>query len=456
MAQEQSRNVRPLIVLLVVVSWAVSLWLVYHAPRAEDALTQYRRDFAPAVERASRSVVAIETETHASAEVRFKGAGSGFILEAQGLILTNEHVVHGADVIVVTLADRRRYFATLVAADPRSDIALLKVDAARLVPLELAPAEQVRRGQVVVALGNPLGSGADGTPAATFGRVARLNASLKTDLDVANDRFYDDLIQSTALTMPGSSGGPLIDEQGRAIGINTAMGLTVDAKEQFGFAIALNPRVRELLHELRQGNAQLHAFLGVETTELNEEYARVLGVREVSGALVATALVGSPAQQAGIQGGDLIRSIDGQRVCSAADLIGRINRLRPGRLISVELLRPGRGEEGVETFTLPVLLADRDITDLQGYTQEAALGSLLAWGIEVRPLIPWRRVQLGLPADQTGVLICTVKDDSPARSQGVRVGQVITHLGPYQVDNLADFAILAQKLPTLPQVRTLP
>lgn len=454
MSQNPQRAVRPLIVLVLVCAWGLSLYLVYRACPG-DSLAGYRRDLAPAIQNAARGVVAIDTEQHPSPQVTLASAGSGFILETDGVIVTNEHVIHNADVVRVTLANKRRLFARVVAADARSDIALLQVDATDLEPLELAPAEHLKPGQVVIALGNPLGTGGDGQPAATFGRIARLNARLSPDLDADNDRFYDNLIQSTATTLPGSSGGPLLDEQGRAVGINTAMGISADASRQFGFAIPLSPRTRQIIHQLKQGTPELHAFLGVETIQLDPDSAEKLQLQDVSGALVSTVLLGSPAQQAGIRPGDLIRAFDDTRIYSPEELISRVNNLPPESIVHIHLLRPtpaGPPEE----FNVPVRLTKRDLADLQGYTQEARLASIVAWGIEVKPLTDWRRRRLDLPPAQNGVLVYSLTQDSPAKLQGVKAGQIITQVGPHRVDNLADFAILAQKLAILPTIHTAP
>jgi len=445
-----------MIVLLLVCGWAASLYLAYRAPRPgePDEWARYRRNLGPVVTRAARSVVALDAEQLPSPGLTVAATGSGFIIDSAGLLLTNEHVVHDADVIRVTLPDKRRYLARLVGADPRTDLAVLQIDAQDLPPLELSPAERLEAGQLVIALGNPLGTGADGQPVATFGRISRLQQALASDLDPDNDRFYDDLIQSTAVALPGSSGGPLLDEQGRVVGINTAMGTSVETQRQFGFAIPFDARIRQIVNQLKQGAQVEHAFLGVDPVEMAPQAAQEFGLSDISGALVGGVLLGSPAQQAGLRPGDLIRGLNGERIYSPADLLGRLNRLEPGSDIQLEVLRPG--QPAPRTLTITAALVARNLDDLKGYAEEARQDSFSAWGIEVKPLTDWRRRQLHLPPNQRGAVIYYLRDDSPGRSQNLQPGQVITALGPYPVDNLEDFAMLARKLPVLPKVQTAP
>ena len=228
-------------------------FLAYRQHRAGDNLIDWREEFGPVANKASRSVVAIKTtQTDKNSRIEYNNAGSGFIIDASGIIITNEHVIHNVESIRVTLIDKRPHIARVIGSDPRSDLAILKIDADGLTALEIADPASTMAGQPVIALGNPMGSGDDGQTVATFGRITRLNKVLDGTIDEQNDRFYDNLIQTDILILPGSSGGPLINLEGRVIGINAAMGRALETGKHFGFAITLDQHTQNRLAQLRQ------------------------------------------------------------------------------------------------------------------------------------------------------------------------------------------------------------
>ncbi|MBN1846770.1 MAG: trypsin-like peptidase domain-containing protein [Sedimentisphaerales bacterium] len=450
---EKKSRFSPTIVFLIVTTWLISIVLIWQArnPGSPTDLTLWQKELSEVVRRAAQAVVAIETELPRG-RLLLENTGSGFVFDPDGYILTNEHVVHEAQTIRVTLPDKRKFLARLVGADMRSDLAVLKIETPDLPVLPVGSADDVQVGEVVVALGNPFGTGADGEPVSTFGRVNRLHQT-SADLDPENDRFYDNLIQTTALTFPGSSGGPLIDGRGRAIGINTAMGAVAGTAAQFGFAIAFDAKTRSILEQLTAGGTVYHAFLGVETDTIDAETQRQMDLKDISGARVTTVLLGSPAQLAGIRRDDVIRAINSRRIYSPQDLTGTINDFQPNQTIQIDLLR--RGETQTQPLTLSVQLAQRSLEDLYGYTEEARQGSILVWGLEVKNISRWRRRILDLPPGQTGVLVYSVTAGSAADQQHLQPGDVIIGLGQYKVDNTEDFAIVAEKYRDLPRVITL-
>jgi len=445
-------NVR--LFLLLIIAWIASMWMFWQAwPCREQIEAEMFQDhFRPVVQDVARAVVALETEQDRAFKLVAKNAGTGFIIDPAGFIVTNEHVIHDADTIRVTLTDKRCFVAKLIAADVRGDLAVIKIPADNLPALPLPDNHQLTPGQFVVAVGNPLGTAADGVATVTFGRISRLNQQLTTPLDPANDRFYHNLILSTALTLPGSSGGPLVNQQGQLIGINTAVATLSNSEEQFGFAIAVDSACRDTLERLKNGNLIAHAFLGVETQDLDNHAAQLLDLDEVSGALVRHVFLGSPAQKADIRAADLIRAIDGQPIRNRQELIADINARPPGQTVQILLLRPTPAKPAA--LTRYATLTKRSPDDIKGYAAEAALPTKAAWGLHVIDLTPWRRRTMNLPPAQPGVLILAVKSPSPAASKGLKPGQLITAIGQDKVDNLADFDIVANKYITLPAVRT--
>jgi serine protease Do len=432
------------IVLLLLAAWILSLLLLWNYKQQEQ-------DHSEIIQQASQAVVAIKTKITKNRS-SLENQGSGFCISPSGLILTNEHVVHDADIIRVTLADKRMYIAQVIAADVRSDLAILQIEADKLPVLPIAPAEDLAYGQVVIALGNPFGTGADGTPVSNIGRINRLNYTSE-DLDIANDRFYDNMIQTTAVVYPGNSGGPLIDKDGFAVGLNTAMGSSLDNKADYGFAIAFDKKTRLILQQLIAGEPVSHAFLGVTTQEVDEETRKKLQLKDISGVLVSMVLPGSPAQQAGIRLGDVIRTVDEQDIYIPNDLIGYMNNLQPGIEVRISCLRKVKGK--TQEFIQSATLEERIPKDLEGYNQEAKMTDLMKWGMRVKKLTSWRRQKLRLPQNQPGVLIYAIEPDSPADRQKYQPGTVIIGLGQYKVDNLRDFAIVAEKYQDLPKLEIL-
>jgi serine protease Do len=419
-----------------------------------DQTAEYER-FNEIVERASQSVVALDVDQKSNhPNYSFRNSGSGFVLDRDGIILTNEHVVHDAIQIRVTLGDKRNFYAEVMASDPRTDLAIVKIDAEDLQPLTFADPDKVAVGQIIIALGNPLGTGEDGHSVATFGIINKLNQPLHAEIDVANDRYYDNLIQTNAITLPGNSGGPLINTKGQVIGINTAMATSRDQKRSFGFAIALDQRTQEKIVSLKQGNELDHAFLGVSTIDVTEEIQNQLELRDASGALVDIVLLGSPAQYGGLSRGDVILSVDEERIHSSGGLIGYVNTLRTGQIVQIELIRLVLNKP--EKMIVPVQLTSRTKTDLEGYQKESQSSSLFAWGMELKPLTAWRKMKLRLDFRQHGVLIYDVEPQSPAYYEDIKPGDVIIAIEDNKVDNLKDFAIVAKKYSEMPRLVILP
>ncbi len=284
------------------------------------------------------SIVAIHTTVSQTdffgQRVQGEAAGSGFVWSADGYVVTNNHVVEGAVDIMVTFGDGSSEVADLVAADPRSDLAVLRVDRDDLVPLAIGDSEEIRVGDPVVAIGNALDLGAE--PTVTGGMVSAKDRTIETVNGVLVH-----LLQTDAAISSGNSGGPLLDLNGRVVGINTAV---ASRGQNIGFAIAINPAER-IIESLRTGEAPRHALLGVSARPTLDGS---------DGALVATVEPGSGADAAGILPGDVITRLGDSRIDSPSALVAAITSREPGVEVEVELVRDG------ETLTVTARLGAHD------------------------------------------------------------------------------------------------
>jgi Do/DeqQ family serine protease len=263
---------------------------------------------------------------------RFQAAGSGVIIDAvRGYVITNNHVVDRADRILVTLKDQRRLNATLVATDPQTDIALLKVEADRLVSMPLGDSKQLQVGDYVVAIGNPFGVG----QTATFGIVSALG---RTGLGIEG---YEDFIQTDASINPGNSGGALVDTSGRLIGINAAIISRGGGNVGIGFAIPID-MVNAVVQQLIAYGKVSRGALGVTIQDLTPALAEAMGVSATGGAIVAHMGPQSAGARAGLRDGDIIIALDGVPLTSSAQLRNEIGQKRPGTVVRLTFLRDGR------------------------------------------------------------------------------------------------------------------
>ena len=269
------------------------------------------------------------------------GEGSGVVLSADGVIVTNYHVVRNAEGVLAVLTDGQRFSAEIVGRDPESDLAVLRVEAEGLSPAALRSEDPPRVGEWVLAMGNPLGLG----HTVTAGIVSALG---RAGLDLA---IYEDFIQTDAAINPGNSGGPLVDLDGRVIGINTAMARQ-SSGSGIGFAIPAE-MVREVVDDILAVGRVERGWLGVEMSLLSDGGARRLSYSGDSRVAIGRVLSGGPAQEGGLQAGDIVESIAGQKVESDRDLLHEIARIRPGTGVAIEVWRSGKQLE------FQVVLADR-------------------------------------------------------------------------------------------------
>ena len=300
----------------------------------DSLLDAYSRSVTGTVERVSPSVVNIEVHQSAgrtrSGEPRERrGGGSGFVFTPDGLVLTNSHVVHDASRIEVTLADGRRMPATAIGDDPASDLAVVRVDEPGLTAAALGDSQQLRVGQLVVAIGNPYGF----QSTVTAGVVSALGRSLRS----SSGRLIDDVIQTDAALNPGNSGGPLVDSVGRVVGVNTA---TILPAQGICFAIGINTAKFIASRLLRDGRIR-RSYIGVsaQTVPIHRRVVRFYDLAKESGALVLSVEEKSPAQRAGVREGDVIVTLEDNPVAGVDDLHRVLTDVRVGERSSLTLLR---------------------------------------------------------------------------------------------------------------------
>jgi serine protease Do len=350
--------------------------------------------------------------------MRQRGLGSGVIVSSDGVIMTNNHVVAGADKIQVALQDGRELEAKIVGTDPESDLAVLRVDAKDLPAIEIADSSQIRTGDVVLAVGNPFGIGQTVTMG-IISAVGRANIGI-TD--------YEDFIQTDAAINPGNSGGALVDMQGKLVGINTAIASRSGGYQGIGFAIPSNMALQVKTAILEDGKVT-RGYLGVTVQDITEQLAESLGLERRKGALISDVAPNGPAARAGLRRGDVIIAVDGKPTANAALLRNAIGLAGNGKQIELEIDRNGKTQK--VTVTLEEPPKDR--------ARPAKLEAGPLAGITVQPLDAAMRARLDAPKGLEGVVVTNVEPRSPARDVGLRAGDVILEVNRKAVRDVASF-----------------
>jgi len=363
-------------------------------------------------------------------EYKQMGLGSGTIIDADGYILTNEHVVSGADKISVSLADGRKFDAEIKGKDKRSDLAVIKINARNLPVAKLGESDNLRIGDWVVAIGNPFGFALENPePTVTAGVISALHRSLGRSL--SRERDYSDLIQTDAAINPGNSGGPLVNLKGEVVGINVAIFSTTGGYQGIGFAIPVN-NAKRIIARLISGKKILYGWLGVTVQDLTPELAKHFGLADTKGALVAGVLEDSPAQKGGIKEGDVIKRVGDEEIDSVRKLISTVSKIEVGKTIKLSILRNNK------KVSLEVEVGQRP-EDLEQVSSVEELSTAAAWrGIEVEELNPdlVRRFQI---RGKQGVVIVNVEPGSPADEAGLMPGDVILSINRQSINNLSDY-----------------
>jgi serine protease Do len=355
-----------------------------------------------------------------------RGAGSGFIIESDGYIVTNHHVIEGADEIIVRMADRREFEAELVGSDPLSDIALLKVDAEGLPTLGLGDSETLKRGEWVVAIGSPFNFDQSVT-AGIVSAKGRSNAQQQ----------YVPFIQTDVAINRGNSGGPLLNMDGEVVGVNSWILSSSGGFIGLSFSIPIET-ASNTIEQLRENGTVSRGLLGVQIQGVSREMAEALGLDKPVGALVGSVNPGSAAEKAGIESGDIILEFDGEGIETSNDLPPIVGANPPGSEHEVVVSR--NGDRMVFEVTLDALESDEE-GNITASTQDS--GQSNALGLQVEPIVEDRRRALGDP--DGGVIISAVEDDAAYRA-GLRSGDVILTINNQKVGDVSDFETIAGNL----------
>ncbi len=354
---------------------------------------------------------------------RVPSSGSGFIVDGQGYVLTNNHVVRDADDITVTLNDKRTFKAKVVGSDPATDVAVIKLEASRLPALPLGDSDKLRVGDWVVAIGNPLGE-LQGTVTAGI-----VSAKGRSNLNIfGGTPDFQDFIQTDASINFGNSGGPLCNLRGEVVGINTAIN---PGGQGIGFAIPIN-LARHVADQLIAHGQVQRAWLGVSLNELTPDLAEGLNLGSTEGVVITNVAAGTPADRAGLRRGDVILEFDGQKVTDLQKFRLGVADTPVGKRVPVLVLRDGK------RLTLNVTLGERTQEAVAQFQRQPRGETQAQSGLAVRDLEPDEAQQVGV---QGGVLVTSVADGSPADDAGIQPNDVIEEIGGKPVESARAFAL---------------
>jgi len=355
---------------------------------------------------------------------RSSALGSGFVISEDGFVVTNNHVIEGADEILIEFFNGEELSAEVIGTDPNTDIALLKVESDEPLPfVSFGDSDEARVGDWVIAMGNPLGQGFS----VSAGIVSARNRELSGR--------YDDYIQTDAAINRGNSGGPLFNMDGEVIGVNTAILSPTGGSIGLGFSMASNV-VTRVIEQLEEFGETRRGWLGVQIQDVTDDMAEAMGLASTNGAAVNGVLEG-PASEAGIEIGDVIISFDGKDVEDTRDLVRQVGNTPVGEAVRVVVRR------GEETKTLMVTLGRREdaeaaVPAVAQAPAEDVPTSTEMLGLTLSVLNDELREQLGTGADAEGLAVTEVDEASEAYEKGLRAGDVITEAGQQKVTNIAD------------------
>jgi len=349
-----------------------------------------------------------------------RGVGSGFILSADGYVLTNAHVVQGADEVIVTLTDKRELKAKLIGADQRSDVAVVKVEASGLPVVKVGDSNKARVGEWVMAIGSPFG----------------LENTVTAGIISAKQRDTGDLlplIQTDVAINPGNSGGPLVNLRGEVIGINSQIYSQNGGYMGISFAIPIADAVR-VADELRAGGRVVRGYLGVLPDDITKEIAEAIGLGKPQGAVIRSVVAGSPAEKAGIEGGDVVTKVDGKTVDKAADLRRLVANVKPGAKTTLTVFRRGATKDIVVTIGEDERSKKPGSDSAESKEPAPAAAPIAALGLKVSELTEAQRKELKL---KSGIKVDSAT--GAAARAGLREGDLILSIDNVEVSSVKAF-----------------
>ena len=355
-------------------------------------------------------------------ELKQQSLGSGFIIDKDGYIITNNHVVEGADEIKVKLADGREFKARVVGRDSKTDLALIKISSLfkDLPTLPLGDSDKMRVGDWVLAIGNPFGL----EHTVTQGIISATSR-------VIGSGPYDNFLQTDAPINPGNSGGPLINLKGEVIGINTAI---IATGQGISFAIPSN-MAKSVVSQLKEKGKVTRGWIGVSVQSLTPEMAQAFGLKETKGALVGDVVAGSPADAAGLKRGDVIISFDGKEIKNMSDLPKIVAETPIGQTVDLKIMRKGK------EIDLKITVAEMP----EGKLASSMVLPEEGLGMKVHDIIPSIQREFGIK-DKTGVVVIDVVPASPADDAGIQPGDVIKEVDRKPIKNLKDYNAVIGKI----------
>ncbi|MBU1870123.1 MAG: Do family serine endopeptidase, partial [Candidatus Omnitrophica bacterium] len=354
----------------------------------------------------------------------------GVIIDAEGYILTNEHVINDADKITVTLSDGREFKGEVKGRDARSDLAVIKINASKLPVASLGDSDGLKIGEWVVAIGNPFGFAMQNPePTVTCGVISALHRSLGRVFP--RDKDYNDLIQTDAAINPGNSGGPLANLKGEVVGVNVAIFSTTGGYQGVGFAIPINSAKR-VISLLIEGKKISYGWLGVTVQDMTDDLAKYFGLSDKSGVLVAKALEDGPAKKAGMKEGDIIKQFDGKSVNNVRELISTVSKTEVNKKVKVNIIRDKKA------IVLDIQVGERPETVEEEGEAGAEVEGQKWRGLSVEELTEEssRRYRTD---EKQGVIVIDVEPSTPADNAGLIPGDLILEIDKKPVKSMADY-----------------
>lgn len=423
------------------------------APRVPGSITESSRGFSEVVRAVSPAVVNIsstKTLKHQptpfdeffdflypfpddkSKKWKEQSLGSGVIASADGYIVTNNHVVERSDEIKVILFDKRSFRAKIIGADPKTDLAVIKINAKDLPVVPWGDSDRLQVGEFVLAIGNPFAL----SHTVTMGIVSAVG---RADVGIAD---YENFIQTDAAINPGNSGGPLVNIKGELIGINTAIFSKTGGYQGIGFAVPSN-MVRLVMDQLLKKGKVVRGWIGVTIQELTPELAQKFGLKLSEGALVSDVAQGSPAQRGGIMRGDIILEFDGKKVSDVGMLRNIVAQSKIGSQVVIKVLRRDKILAAVVNIT--ELPSDSTDTAPSQTTKQESDENALS-GMAAMDLNRAVMKQLGIEKDEKGVVVVKIEPGSPAEDAGLRKGDIVEEIDRQKISNLNEFNKVAARV----------